>query len=172
MSAFAKIRDHQAIIGLGTNISPNENLRSALYLLGKIVSIETISNTWITPAVGSSGPEFLNAAVLVSTHFLYEELRNQILRPIETLLGRVRTKDPNAPRTIDLDILIFDGELFDQDLWDYAHMCVPVAEVLPDYKNLITGETLKEIADRFIRSGRILKSSLELHRTSTPGYIV
>jgi len=137
-----------------------------------MVSIEAISNAWITPAIGSQGPDFLNSAALVSTQYSFEELKNQILRPIETLLGRVRTKDPNAPRTIDLDILIFDGELFDQDLWDYAHMCVPVAEVLPDYNNPINGETLKEIADRFLRSGRIAQSSLKLHRTSTPGYIV
>jgi 2-amino-4-hydroxy-6-hydroxymethyldihydropteridine diphosphokinase len=116
LSEIEQIKVHQVIIGLGSNISPAENLKSALYLLGQYAPIEAISEVWQTRAVGSRGPDFLNAAVVISTSLSYDDLRNQILRPIENLLGRVRTKDPNAPRTIDLDILIVDGELIDQDL--------------------------------------------------------
>ena len=166
MSEVEQTKEHQVIIGLGSNISPAENLKSALYLLGQYAPIEAISDVWQTRAVGSKGPDFLNAAVLISSPLSYDELRNQILRPIENLLGRVRTKDPNSPRTIDLDILIVDGELIDQDLWKYAHACVPVAKLLPDFHNPMTGESIQIIADRLIESGSIKHSSLELYRTS------
>ncbi len=166
MSEVKQTKEHQVIIGLGSNISPAENLKSALYLLGQYAPIEAISDVWQTRAVGSKGPDFLNAAVLISSPLSYDELRNQILRPIENLLGRVRTKDPNSPRTIDLDILIVDGELIDQDLWKYAHACVPVAKLLPDFLNPMTGESIQIIADRLIESGSIKHSSLELYRTS------
>jgi 2-amino-4-hydroxy-6-hydroxymethyldihydropteridine diphosphokinase len=166
LSEVKQTKEHQVIIGLGSNISPAENLKSALYLLGQYAPIEAISDVWQTRAVGSKGPDFLNAAVLISSPLSYDELRNQILRPIENLLGRVRTKDPNSPRTIDLDILIVDGELIDQDLWKYAHACVPVAKLLPDFHNPMTGESIQIIADRLIESGSIKHSSLELYRTS------
>jgi 2-amino-4-hydroxy-6-hydroxymethyldihydropteridine diphosphokinase len=166
LSEVKQTKEHQVIIGLGSNISPAENLKSALYLLGQYAPIEAISDVWQTRAVGSKGPDFLNAAVLISSPLSYDELRNQILRPIENLLGRVRTKDPNSPRTIDLDILIVDGELIDQDLWKYAHACVPVAKLLPDFHNPMTGESIQIIANRLIESGSIKHSSLELYRTS------
>lgn len=166
MSEVKQTKEHQVIIGLGSNISPAENLKSALYLLGQYAPIEAISDVWQTRAVGSKGPDFLNAAVRISSPLSYDELRNQILRPIENLLGRVRTKDPNSPRTIDLDILIVDGELIDQDLWKYAHACVPVAKLLPGFHNPMTGESIQIIADRLIESGSIKHSSLELYRTS------
>ena len=166
MSEVKQTKEHQVIIGLGSNISPAENLKSALYLLGQYAPIEAISDVWQTRAVGSKGPDFLNAAVRISSPLSYDELRNQILRPIENLLGRVRTKDPNSPRTIDLDILIVDGELIDQDLWKYAHACVPVAKLLPGFHNPMTGESIQIIANRLIESGSIKHSSLELYRTS------
>ena len=172
MSVVKQIEEHQVIVGLGSNISPAENLKSALYLLSRYAPIEAISEVWQTSAVGSKGPDFLNAAVIISTPLSDADLRNQILRPIENLLGRVRTKDPNAPRTIDLDIVIIDGELIDQDLWKYAHVCVPVAQLLPDFHNSVTGESIRIIADHFIESDSIKKTSLELHRTSPAGDIV
>jgi len=157
---------HQVVIGLGSNISPAENLRSSLYLLGRLVPIKAVSGVWRTPAIGSPGPDFLNAAVLISTQLSIEELRDELLRPIENLLGRIRTKDPNAPRTIDLDILIYDDQLLDQELWTYAHMGVPVSEIVPAYKDPISGEQALFIAEHLLKSSPIRRSSLELHRTS------
>jgi 2-amino-4-hydroxy-6-hydroxymethyldihydropteridine diphosphokinase len=166
------IKEHRFVISLGSNISPIDNLRSALYLLGRIVDIEAVSSFWQTTAVGTQGPEFLNAAVLASGQLSANELKNQILRPIENLLGRVRTKDPNAPRTIDLDILIYDSKLLEPKLWEYAHLCVPAAEILPEYNNPLTGETIKEVSERLLNSERIRRLQLELHRPSSTGDIV
>jgi 2-amino-4-hydroxy-6-hydroxymethyldihydropteridine diphosphokinase len=163
---------HQVIIGLGSNIFPSENLKSSIYLLGRLVPIVAVSSVWRTRAVGSPGPDFLNAAVLITTPMSAEELRSNILRPIENLLGRMRAKDPNAPRTIDLDILIFDDQMLDDELWDYAHMAVPVAEILPANLDPISGEKAKSIAERLHKSSQISPYPLELHWTSPARDIV
>lgn len=172
MSELKLNEEHRVIIGLGSNILPKKNLPKAIGLLKRSTSILQISGVWQTQAVGSGGPDFLNAAALATTPLSITELRSQILRPIENSLGRIRTSDPNAPRTIDLDILVFDNELIDPDLWDYAHICVPVAELIPDFTNLVTGESLKSLAERLVTSPLINKSDLELHRSCTTGDII
>lgn len=172
MSAVESKEIHQVVIGLGSNISPAENLKSSLYLLGRLVPIEAVSGVWQTPAVGSPGPDFLNAAALISTQLAIAEFRNEILRPIENLLGRVRTRDPNSPRTIDLDILIYDGQMIDQELWKYAYMGLPVAEILPTFKDPLSGEQAIVIAERLRKLSSIKRTSLELHRTSPTRDIV
>lgn len=157
---------HQVVLGLGSNISPCENLRSSIYLLGRMVPINAVSSVWQTPAIGSPGPDFLNAAALIATQLSADELRSNILRPIENLLGRIRTKDPNSPRTIDLDILIFNNQLLDDELWVYAHMVVPVAELLPELKEPISGKNARTIAENLRELSDIRRYPLELHRTS------
>jgi 2-amino-4-hydroxy-6-hydroxymethyldihydropteridine diphosphokinase len=163
---------HRVIIGLGSNISPSENLKSSIYLLGRLVPINAVSGVWQTSAIGSPGPDFLNAAALITTQLSAEELRKNILRPIENLLGRIRTKDPNAPRTIDLDILIYDDLLLDDELWNYAHMAVPVAEILPAYIDPNSGANAVVIAETLRESVDISRFPLELHRTSPTRDIV
>jgi 2-amino-4-hydroxy-6-hydroxymethyldihydropteridine diphosphokinase len=163
LSEIKQIEEHQVVIGLGSNISPYKNLPQAIRLLEDSISILRISSVWRTQAIGSQGPDFLNAAVLGTTPLPISELTNNILRPIEESLARVRTADPNAPRTIDLDVIIFDGQIIDPGLWDYAHISVPVAELLPKFTNPVTGETLETIAEKLMQPPRIDKTELELH---------
>jgi 7,8-dihydro-6-hydroxymethylpterin-pyrophosphokinase len=74
-------------------------------------------------------------------------------------LGRIRTSDPNAPRTIDLDIALA-GELVladrksgidipDPEILTRAHVALPLADLAPDAVHPVTGETLSEIAEGF-----------------------
>ena len=86
-----------------------------------------------------------------------------MLHPIENLLGRVRTQDPNAPRTIDLDPLIFDGNQLDDLLWDYAHMGVPVAEIVPGFIDSRSGKRADMIAEDLLKTSQIIKADLEFH---------
>jgi para-aminobenzoate synthetase component 1 len=165
-------QDHQVVIGIGTNISPGENIRSSLYLLSRMVTITALSGIWKTHAVGSPGPDFLNAAVLVSTSYSLNQLRNEILRPIENLLGRVRTQDPNSPRTMDLDPLIFDRAQLDEQLWEYAHMAVPVAEIFPDFIDPRSGKRAAVLAQELLISSQIIKTDLEFHWTGTARDII
>ena len=117
-------------------------------MLRKIMPIEAASSVWETPPVGGQGGNFLNAVVCVQTSLSIVELRDNVLRPIEARLGRVRTSDPNSPRTIDMDILIYNHHVVDESIWESAHICVPLAEINPDYTQSESGLSLKEFANR------------------------
>jgi len=134
-----------AVVAFGSNIEPETNVPEALRLLGERVRILAVSGVYETPPVGNpDDPPFLNGAVLVETERPPRELRMDVLRRIESALGRVRTPDSNAPRTIDLDLILYEGEEPSPDLFEYAHVAVPVAEVAPDWN--VGGRRVAEVA--------------------------
>ena len=143
---------HRAYIGLGSNIDPAKNLAGALEMLARHVIIDEIAHTWETPAIGSHGPNFLNTAAAVRTQLPHDLLKSLVLRRIERELGRVRTANKNAPRTIDLDILVYEGQVLDPKVWSYAFVAVPLAELLPSLRNPESGETLEQAAKRLAGS--------------------
>ena len=155
MSEPKTSKEHQVYIGIGSNISPEANVRRAIALLRKEVNVEAISTIWESPPAGGSGPNFLNAAILIRTVLDEEDLRNQVLRRIESQLGRIRTADQNAPRTIDLDILIFNGRVVDEEIWLRAYLAQPLSELVPDLSHPQNGETLRQIAERLVVSAPI-----------------
>ena len=118
------------------------------------LTILRISRVWETASVGSAGPNFLNAALLARTPLDQKSLKLETLTPLEASLGRVRSADKNAPRPIDLDIILFDGRVLDSALWHFAHRAVPVAEIQPELHS-DSGETLKVIAEKFTAEGSI-----------------
>ena len=138
---------HRVCLLLGSNIEPEKNIPLAVNLLQKQLTILQVSSVWESKAVGSDGANILNAALLVLTSLEAKILKEQVLHPLEAQLKRVRTRNKNAPRTIDLDILLFDQQLLDPDLWQYAYRAVPLSEVLPDLQSE-TGEYLKDAALR------------------------
>lgn len=137
---------HRVYIGLGSNINPEQNIPLALVLLSQQVQIISVSQVWETQPVGSGGANFLNAAVLVTTQLPLQLLKNVVLRPIESRLGRKRTFNKNAPRQIDLDILIYDERVVDTKIWARAFLAVPLAELVPKLLHPDTHETLQEIS--------------------------
>ena len=148
------ISEHQVCLLLGSNIQPERNLPLAVDQLQNRLIILRISSVWETPPVGTAGPSFLNAALVAQTALKQKSLKLQILTPLEAKMGRVRTTDKNAPRPIDLDIILFDGAILDPTLWLFAHRAVPVSEIQPDIRSE-AGETLKEIAAKFMSAGSI-----------------
>jgi 2-amino-4-hydroxy-6-hydroxymethyldihydropteridine diphosphokinase len=104
-------------------------------MLREYGSVTATSSVWESKAVGSNGPNFLNACVIFPTELPPYEFKEQIIRPIEAALGRVRNADKNAPRTIDLDIVLYDDTPLNVDFWDYAFVIVPLAELIPDFQH-------------------------------------
>jgi 2-amino-4-hydroxy-6-hydroxymethyldihydropteridine diphosphokinase len=151
-----KKKIHRYYIGIGSNIYPQTNLPTSVEMLSHYITIKGVSTAWQTAAVGSNGPDYLNAAVEAKTKYTPHYLKNHIIRGIETRLGRVRSNDKNTPRTIDLDILIYDDQLLDVEIWKYAYLAVPLSEILPDAINPINGETLEEAAERLSINTRII----------------
>ena len=147
-----EMNEHQYLLGLGSNIAPVTNLRRALEMLRQYVSVGEISTIWVTKSVGEAGPDYLNAAIRIYTTLKPNKLKMQVIRPIEDKLGRARTKRKNAARTIDIDIMIGDGQVFDDEVWEYTYKALPLAELVPDLAHPTTGETLESVASRLLRS--------------------
>lgn len=139
---------HQAYLSLGSNIQPEINLPKAVELLREYGEVRRVSNAWESEAVGSDGPNFLNACALFITPLLQAEVKDQVIQSIETKLGRIRSTDKNAPRTIDIDIILFNEQLCDTKYWKQAFVVVPLAEIYPEYQNPITQESITETAAR------------------------
>ena len=142
---------HLAYLNLGSNIQPETNLPNALKLLSEYGEILKISNAWESKSVGANGPNYLNACVLFKCTFDRTALKDEVIRPIETQLGRRRSQDKNAPRTIDIDIILFDDEALRDNIWETAFVIVPLAEIYPEYQHPATGETVQEVATRLRR---------------------
>lgn len=158
--------EHQVCLLLGSNIQPENNLPLAIHELQNHLTILEISRVWETPSVGSKGPNFLNAALLAHTSLQQKPLKLNLLTPLEAKMGRVRSADRNAPRPIDLDIILFDGKVLDPLLFNFAHRAVPVAEILPDLRSG-SGETLKEVAGKFVSQGFIqLRNDVVLQKSA------
>ncbi|HUE98621.1 MAG TPA: 2-amino-4-hydroxy-6-hydroxymethyldihydropteridine diphosphokinase [Anaerolineales bacterium] len=139
---------HQAYLSLGSNIQPEVNLPGAIELLRKYGHILKVSSAWESEAVGSEGPNFLNACVLFLTPLLPIELKEQVTRPIETILGRKRNEDKYAPRTIDIDIILFDNVSCNDKFWNQAFVVIPLAEIHPEYQSPLTQESIIKTATR------------------------
>ena len=139
---------HLAYLNLGSNIEPETNLVKAIKLLGKSGEVPKVSSAWESRSVGMAGPNYLNACLSFVSPLMPVELKEQIIRPIEAQLGRKRSENKFAPRTIDIDIVLFDDLPYNDKFWNYAFVIVPLAEIYPEYKNPITQENITETATR------------------------
>ena len=98
----------RALISVGSNINPAENTKRALRALKRKVRITAISTVYLSDAENRpEQPRYYNCIVEVETDMPAIELKNRVLLPIEDRLGRMRTNDKNAARTIDLDLILY-----------------------------------------------------------------
>ena len=146
------------VIAAGSNLDRERCMPEAIRRLRRHpdITVRAVSTCYESPAVGGpdDAPAFFNAAVLATTHLGPEELRG-VLRSIEADLGRVRTSDKNAPRTIDLDLAYYGDLVEDFDGWSVpdpnvatqAHVAIPIAEVAPRRVVPVTGRTTVQIAN-------------------------
>jgi 2-amino-4-hydroxy-6-hydroxymethyldihydropteridine diphosphokinase len=136
------------IILLGSNIDPAVNIRRGALALARELPVIRSSSVWLTPAIGTDGPDFYNAAVICDTSLNSDDLKFRLLRPIEKQLGRVRTSNKYAPRTLDLDAILLDGTVLEPRIWDTAFILLPVAELVPDLTHPVTGLSLAVLAEK------------------------
>jgi len=139
---------HRAYLNLGSNIQPEVNLAKAVELLHQHGKVLKVSKAWESKSVGAEGPNYLNACILFETDHMQVELKEQIIRPIEAELGRKRNKNKYAPRTIDIDIVLFDDEPYNNEFWKFAFVIVPLAEIYPSYENPLAQENITQTATR------------------------
>ncbi len=147
---------NDAYIFVGSNIERDKNYFDAVKRLRALGKLVAASPVYDTLAVGDDSlPRFYNGAVWLKTDLTPHALRNA-LRDIEHVMGRVRTTNKNAPRPIDLDVVLYgeamidDGELQipDPNIFERPFMARALAHVNPDYVIPPDGPTLAELACR------------------------
>ncbi|MFA4015202.1 MAG: hypothetical protein RUDDFDWM_000280 [Candidatus Fervidibacterota bacterium] len=156
----------KAFISLGSNIEPRLHyLKRAVKMLSDCegLRITAVSSVYETEPVEVSTPQmwFLNAVVEVETHLSPFELF-RLMQNIEARLGR-EGKGLKAPRTIDLDLLIYDElrlktqqlELPHPRLCERAFVVIPLCEIAPKL-TLPSGENVCEVAKRLSNLQRVV----------------
>jgi 2-amino-4-hydroxy-6-hydroxymethyldihydropteridine diphosphokinase len=146
------------LIALGANLSskagpPADTLKRALGELERQgVEIRNVSAFYETPAwPDPADPAFVNAVAAVKTSLQPVELL-MLLHGVETDFGRLRSAS-NAPRTLDLDLLDYDGRVITEARLTLPHprlatrsfVLVPLRDVAPDWRHPVTGQGLPEL---------------------------
>lgn len=158
----------RCFIGVGSNIDPARNVPAALARLAREVSLRAVSTFHRTRPIGhETGPEFWNGVVEIETTLAPRPLKYRVLRGIEAGLGRNREDaggDRYAPRSIDLDLLIF-GEMVlsqpgltipDPDIERRVFVAVPLHELAPELLLPGSGRPISEIVARLVGTGELL----------------
>jgi len=145
-----------AYIGLGANLGdPRTTVMQAMQAIADTdgVALTRQSTLYTSSPVDSSGPDFVNAVVEVLTRLPAMRLLEQ-LQAIESRAGRVRPYR-YAPRTLDLDILLYADSRIDKHrltvphprMMQRAFVLVPLAEIAPQY---VSAEQLRAVEEQTV----------------------
>lgn len=143
-------------ISIGSNVDPEPSIRRALLILKGRMRLMALSTLYRTHPVGCAddASPFVNAVLQVETEIAPRDLKFGILRPVEDAVGRQRTSDKYAPRTIDLDIIVYgdavisgpDITIPDPEIFERAFIAAPLAELDPDLI-LPGGKRIADVAE-------------------------
>lgn len=146
-------------LSLGSNIHPERNLPAAVRLLEEHGRLLAASSVYRTAPFGTDEPQpdYLNAVVVLESAYKPAEFQREVIRRIEARLGRNRSRDRYAPRTIDIDMLMADQEILkigsrlipSREILERSFVAVPLAEVAPELVHPTDGRTMAEIAAGF-----------------------
>lgn len=144
---------HKVYLGLGANLGDRQsNLLQALQMLRAYASIDKISSYYETEPVGfQDQPEFLNMACAITTDLSPQELLRN-LKQIEKQLGR-QVSFRNAPRPIDIDILLYDDLVLETPeltipharMENRAFVLVPLQEIAPNAVHPVLKLTVNQL---------------------------
>ena len=151
-------------LGLGSNLSPEENLRLAIRELRSRYVDLTLSSVYESPAVGFEGADFLNLVVGLRSDDSPLEICAEI-ELIHNVAGRVRGSEKWESRTLDIDLLLYDDLIQDErpvhvpreDILQFSFVLRPLAEIAPDHVHPLTGKTFHEHWQEFDADSQPLK---------------
>ena len=127
-----------------------QNLATAKEAIDRFSIVLRKSRCYESPAWGYySTNSYLNQVLLVETDLGPEELLLSLLET-ETAMGRIREEEGYADRTIDLDVLDYDGRVWESELLVLPHprlhlrrfTLMPMGDVVPNWSHPNTGKSL------------------------------
>nr|WP_241027302.1 MULTISPECIES: 2-amino-4-hydroxy-6-hydroxymethyldihydropteridine diphosphokinase [Variovorax] len=149
----------QAFVAIGANLGDAEaSVKAAMAAIGALqrTTVTARSSLYRSEPVDAEGPDFVNAVVAVRTGLDAEQFLVALQR-LETQAGRERPF-PNAPRTLDLDLLMHGNSVIDTPTLTLPHprmrerafVLKPLAEIAPDKVPRaalarVTGQVVKRI---------------------------
>jgi 2-amino-4-hydroxy-6-hydroxymethyldihydropteridine diphosphokinase len=145
------------LIALGSNLpsragGPRETLLAALDALAEHgIAVNAVSPFYETPAwPDSNDPRYVNAVALVKSDLAPQALMAR-LQVIETSLGRERSAR-NAPRTLDLDVIDYDGRVEEGPpvlphprMHSRAFVLLPLFDIVPNWRHPVSGESIARL---------------------------
>ena len=145
-----------AFVALGANLGdPQQALRAAMERLDRLpdTQVTARSSLYRTAPMGATGPDFVNAVVRLATRLTAPGLLDELLA-IEQEAGRERPW-PNAPRTLDLDLLLYGSARIDSArltvphprMFERAFVLAPLAEIAPE---LVPQEAMAALTSQVI----------------------
>jgi 2-amino-4-hydroxy-6-hydroxymethyldihydropteridine diphosphokinase len=145
-------------VAIGSNVDPERNVAKAMTGMQRVFPDTRFSSCYRNRAVGFDGDDFLNCVAGFTTDLSVHAVVDQ-LHAIEALCDRPRDAPRWAPRTMDLDILLYDGlvcaepklKLPRPDLLKRAFMLGPLAELAPEVIHPTEGLTIGQLWQRFDR---------------------
>lgn len=145
----------EVIIGIGSNIKPRTHVPAALEQLSARLGPIDVSPMYRCPAVGFAGAEFVNLVAAFTTSQSIHAVQAE-LRELENQGGRERRVGDES-RTLDLDMLLYGDTVFDNgdirvpraDIFKYAFVCRPLAELRPAGRHPIDGRSYAQIWQAF-----------------------
>jgi 2-amino-4-hydroxy-6-hydroxymethyldihydropteridine diphosphokinase len=154
----------EVFLGVGSNLEPERHLGAALERLAVHLTLEDVSTFYLTiPLGGRAQPPFWNGVLAARTELDPWTLKFQVLHGVEASLGRMRSEDRFASRTLDLDLLIY-GKLVlaeerlvlpDPVIRERPFVARPLLELAPGLVLPDTGEALAELVSRMPDDGSV-----------------
>jgi 2-amino-4-hydroxy-6-hydroxymethyldihydropteridine diphosphokinase len=153
----------QVFVAAGSNVEPEKHLCRALLALEAAFAPLRVSPAYRNRAVGFDGADFINLVVGFATALPVEAVRRQ-LQAIEASCDRPPDAPKWAPRTMDLDILLY-GQLVSNepglllprpDLLRRAYMLKPLADIAPDFTHPALQRSMRDLWQTFDAGGHEL----------------